>query len=120
MGSISNEAVAAAAELEKFGIDTSVAVVSSFNPDPCDDLAELLSTVPHVISLEAQTISGGLAALLGMVIATRGLACRLWPLAVRTSPDGRSGSQIDCWRRHGLDRSAIVNCALSIFGGPAR
>jgi transketolase len=120
MGSISSEAVAAATELEEFGIDVSVAVVSNFNPDPSDDLAELLSTVSHVISLEAQTISGGLAALLGLVIATRGLACRLWPLAIRVSPDGRSGTQMDCWRRHGLDRSAIVKCALSIFGVSAR
>ena len=70
--------------------------------------------------LEAQTISGGLAALLGLVIATRGLACQLWPLAIRASPDGRSGSQMDCWRRQGLDRSAIVKCALSIFGVSAR
>ena len=116
MGSITAEAVAASIDLEKQGIQASVAVVSSFNPDPFEDLEELLSRVPHVISVEAQTLSGGLASLLGLVIASRGLACRLWPLAVRTPPDGTSGSQADCWRRHGLDRKAIVACALSIFG----
>jgi transketolase len=116
MGSITTEVVAAASELDELGIDVTVAVVSSFNPDPSDDLARLLSDFPHVISVEAQTISGGLAALLGLVIASTGITCRLWPLAVRTSPDGRSGSQADCWRRHRLDRSAIVGCAVSIFG----
>jgi len=120
MGSISTEAVAAALELETYGIQASVAVVSNFNPDPVEDLAGLLGGVPHVISVEAQTLSGGLASLVGVVIASRGLSCRLWPLAVRTSPDGLSGSEADCWRRHGLDRRAIVDCGLSIFGGPAR
>jgi hypothetical protein len=91
-------------------------VVSSFNPDPAGDLADLLSRFSHVISVEAQSISGGLAALLGQIIACRRLGCRLVPLAVRTSPDGRSGSETDCWRRHGLDRSAIVECGLSLFG----
>jgi transketolase len=116
MGSITAEAVAASIELERQGIQASVVVVSSFNPDPMEDLEELLSRVPHAISVEAQTISGGLASLVGLVIASRGLSCRLWPLAVRTTPDGTSGSQPDCWRRHGLDRGAIVECALSIFG----
>jgi transketolase len=116
MGSITTEAVAASVELERRGIRATVAVVSSFNPDPWEDLEELLSRVPHVISVEAQTLSGGLASLLGLVIATRGLGCRLWPLAVQTTPDGTSGSQADCWRRHGLDRRAIVECAHSILG----
>lgn len=118
MGSITSEAVAAADELKRFGINASVAVVSNFNPDPIEDLAQLAASVPHVISLEAQTLSGGLAALLGLVISSRNLSCRLWPLAVRTSPDGRSGSQRDCWSRHKLDRISIVDLAISVLGNP--
>jgi transketolase len=120
MGSIAIEAIAAAEELEKHGIQAAVAVVSGFNPDPFDDLVALLSRARHVITVEAQTISGGLASLIAIVIASRALPCQLSPLAVRTSPDGRSGSQVDCWRRHKLDRAAIVDCALSIFGRPSR
>ena len=116
MGSIGAEAVAAAEELDKLAIHATVAVVSSFNPDPTEDLAALLSGVKHVISVEAQSISGGLASLVALVIASRGLSCRLSPLAVRTSPDGRSGSESDCWRRNGLDRSAIVEQAISMLG----
>ena len=116
MGSLTVEVVAAADDLASFGISATVVVVSNFNPDPTDDLEVLLTGVPHVISVEAQAISGGLGALLGQVIGTRGLACRLWTLAVRVSPDGFSGSQLDCWRRHGLDRSAIVNCARTALG----
>jgi transketolase len=113
MGSVTIEALAAADQLAADGIRVTLAVVSNFNPDPVDDLAALFSTVPHVITLEAQVLSGGLAALSATVIATRGIACRLWPLAITTAPDGTSGSQADRWRRHGLDRAAIVQLAKS-------
>jgi len=116
MGSITVEAVAAADELAKRGIRATVAVVSNFHPDPVEDLASLLSTVPHAITLEAQAASGGLGALAGMVIASRGLGCRLWPLAVTQPPDGTSGSQRSCWSRHGLDRDAVVECGMMALG----
>jgi transketolase len=109
MGSITTEAVAAAQELASKGISVAVAVVSSFNPDPDEDMAEFLRPFEKVISIEAQTISGGLGAFLGRVIASRALGCRLMCMAVRTSPDGTSGAQHDRWRKHGLDRNSIVN-----------
>ena len=111
---------AAAEELARHGIEATVIIVSNFNPDPVEDLARLLAGLPHVISVEAQTISGGLAALIGTVIASNGLRCRLWPLAVTDSPDGLSGSQRDCWRRHGIDRNAIVSCALTALEAGSR
>lgn len=116
MGSIAIEAVAAARDLERLGMRSTVMVVSNFSPDPTEDLAVELSRFSHVISVEAQTISGGLASLIGQVVACHGLSCRLSPLAVTTSPDCRSGSESDCWRRHGLDRTAIVERGLSILG----
>jgi transketolase len=116
MGSISVEAVAAADELAARGIAASLAVLSNFSPDPAEHLVEILSAFPHVISVEAQAASGGLAALIATVIASNGLSCRLWPLAVRHSPDGTSGSQQNRWRKHGLDRSAIVENSLRALG----
>jgi len=116
MGSLTGEAVAAADELMQSGVRATLAVVSNFNPDPADDLAAILEQVPHVITVEAQAVSGGLAAFAGLVIASRGIACRLWPLAVQSPPDGTSGSQAYCWRHHGLDRSAVVRCARKALG----
>lgn len=113
MGSIAQEAVAAADELGRRGVRARVAVVSSFNPDPVADLASFMADVPEIISLEAQTASGGLGALVAAVIAANRLDCRLQALAVRTPPDGLSGSQADCWRRFGIDRRAVVDAALS-------
>lgn len=112
MGSITVEAVAAAEMLSSQGVQATLAVVSSFNPDPADDVATLLTQFRLAISVEAQAVSGGLAAFVSTVIASQGLACRLQPLAVRSSPDGTSGSQRERWRKHGLDRASIVAKAL--------
>src|SRR5580698_6304858 len=99
MGSIAPEAVAAAGHLATQGIHAAVVVVSSFNPDPEEHLVEVLSRFRHAISVEAQTISGGLAACVGMQIAKHGLPCRLHPLAVCVSPDGTTGSPTGRWRK---------------------
>ena len=116
MGSIAQEAVEAAKLLATHGVRTAVIVVSNFNPDPAEELAELLSQFRHVISVEAQTISGGLGACVAMQIASCGLECRLHALAVRSSPDGTTGSPADRWRKHGLDRMSIVDTALEAVG----
>jgi transketolase len=113
MGSIAIEAIEAAALLAARGVNVGVAILSSFNPDPSDDLAALVSRHSLVVSVEAQTISGGLGACVATVIATRGLRCRLSPLAVTTSPDGTSGSQADRWRFHGIDREAIAAAVMA-------
>jgi transketolase len=116
MGSVAPEAVAAAVQLASQGIHATVMIVSSFNPDPEDHLMELLSRFRHVISVEAQTISGGLASCVAMQIATHGLPCRLHPLAVRDSPDGTTGSPADRWRKYSIDRASVVNAALAALG----
>jgi transketolase len=120
MGSIAQEAVTAAAQLASQGVSASVVVVSNFNPDPENDLVEILAHFRHAISVEAQTISGGLAACVGMQIAKHGLTCRLHPLAVCESPDGTTGSPADRWRKYSLDRVSIVNTALAALGVGSR
>jgi transketolase len=115
MGSVAVEAAAAASELSKQGIQTTVAIVSSFNPDPIHDVTELLSSVSDVITVEAQSLAGGLGSFVAMVIASQSLPCRLWPLAVNNLPNGRSGSQSERWSCHGLDRASIVRQALSVL-----
>jgi transketolase len=116
MGSIAQEAVAAAENLALDGMDATVIVVSTFNPDPENDLIEILGAFDHVISLEAQTISGGLAACVGAQIARHGLPCRLHPLAVQVSPDGTTGSPADRWRKYGLDRASVAKTAMEALG----
>ena len=115
MGSLSQEVGAAAEELSSQGLEAAVAVVSNFHPDPEDDLAEFLSAFRAVVSVEAQTLAGGLGAFVAGVIASRGLPCRLRALGVRTPPDGTSGVQEERWRKHGIDRGSIVRNVLDLL-----
>jgi len=114
MGSIAQEAAAAAGDLARHSVAAAVIVVSNFHPDPDEHLAGILSRFRNVITVEAHTLSGGLAAFVGSVIATNGIECKLLPLGVRTPPDGTSGNQQERWRKHGLDRASIVRCVQSV------
>ena len=117
MGSISQEAVAGAAELSRRGVEATVIVVSNFSPDPEDELVDVLSRFRSVVSVEAQTVSGGLGAFVAYVIASHGLPCRLRVMGVRTSSDGTSGHQPERWRKYGLDRNSIVGTVLGALRG---
>lgn len=117
MGTIASGVVDAANRLERDGIETTIAIVSNFSPDPVDDVADLLRKVPYVVTVEAQTLSGGLGAFVASVIATRRLDCRQWMLGVTTPPDGTSGSAKDRWRKHGLDPDSIAATARQALRG---
>lgn len=117
IGSVTVEAVAAAEELERDGIHATIAVVSNYHPDPVEDVACILGKVRHAITVEAQVVSGGLGAFVASVIASNGIACRLWTLGVRTSPDGTSGVQPERWRKHGIDRAGIAGTARRALRG---
>ena len=116
MGGISLEVVAAAEELSSRGVEAAVLVVSNFSPDPANSLAAALAGVRQAVTVEEQTSSGGLGAFAASVIACHGLQCRLEMIAVAAPPDGTSGKRAERWRKHGLDRSAIVRRALEALG----
>jgi transketolase len=120
MGSVAVEAAAAVALLEQRTVRSALAIVSSFNPDADDHLAEMLAGVRHVITVEAQAISGGLGSFVAGVVASRGLGCRVVSLAVRSPHDGTSGSQPNRWRKHGVDRDSIVAAALDLAAHEGR
>lgn len=122
MGSVSAEAAAAVDQLASRGIHARLAIVANFNPDPTDDVAELLAEFKSAVTVEAQSVSGGLGAFVSTVIATQGLGCKLYSLGVRTPHDGTSGRQEDRWRKHGIDRTSIAETVLDLVGarGPAR
>ncbi len=52
IGSIAHEAVAAATQLAEEGHDPAVAVISSFNPNPDEQLAQLIAAAPLVLTVE--------------------------------------------------------------------
>lgn len=106
MGAMVSEALEAAKDLP-----ATVGVVCSFHPDPRRELAELLPRYRRVVTVEAQTVSGGLGAFVASVIAEEGLPCQLRALAVREPHDGLSGSQRERRARYGIDARAIIEAA---------
>jgi transketolase len=111
-GNITIEAVSAMQHLAEHGIKASVAVVPTFNPSPCDDLAQILSEFNLAISVEAHYINGGLGSLVAEVIAERGLSCRLVRCGVKAMPDGITGSQNFLYGRYSLSAERLMETAL--------
>ncbi len=93
IGSVAREAQLAAEALAEEGIAATVAVVSTFNPSPVEDLVELLGGVSLAISVETHYLNGGLGSLVAETIAEHGLSCRLIRAGVATTPRGLAGSQ---------------------------
>jgi transketolase len=102
IGSIAHEATAAADLLAERGIDATVGLVSSFNPNPVEDIAALLNDIPAVLSVEAHYRNGGLGSLVAETIAEHGLDCRLLRAGVARMPGGEAGSQTYLEDRHEL------------------
>jgi transketolase len=102
IGSIVHEALAAAATLADDGIEATVALVSSFNPGPVEEVVELLDGVPAVLTVEAAYRDGGLGSFVAETIAEAGLGTRLLRAAVDSMPAGETGSQAYLEERHGL------------------
>jgi transketolase len=120
VGSVAHEAVEAAEELAAKGIGATVAVVSSFNPSPVDDLAEVLARVPAAVTVEAHYVDGGLGSLVAEVVAERRLNCRLVRCGINRMPRGEVGSREHLLSLHGLSARQLVAGAveaLSLVSG---
>jgi transketolase len=109
IGAVAHEAVAAADLLAERGIETGVAVVSSFNPSPEDEIAALLDGLPAALTVESHYRNGGLGSLAGETIAERGLGCRLLRAGVAVMPSGEAGSQSFLEDRHQLAASHLAD-----------
>jgi transketolase len=113
LGGAAIEAVRAAELLRADGVGATVAVVSSFNPSPVEDLVALLGRLPLAVSVEAHYVDGGLGSLIAETIAEAGLDCRLVRCGVRSMPTGESGSREYLQERHGLSAAAIARAVLA-------
>jgi transketolase len=111
-GSSTRETMRAADLLAERGVRAGLLIVASVQPAPVDDIAAALARVPVAVTVEAHYLSGGIGSLVAEVAAERGLGCRVVRCGVRTSPDGRSGSQAHLYARHGIDAEAVVEQTL--------
>lgn len=108
IGSIVHEALAAADLLAERGLEAAVALVSSFNPDPADDIADFLHDAQAALTVEAHYRNGGLGSMVAETIAERSLGCRLLRAGVTRMPAGETGSQGYLEERHGLSAARLA------------
>ena len=113
LGDMASSAVIAAQELVQRGVSATVAVVSSFNPSPADDLAELLNAVPLAVTLESHYLTGGVGSFVAEVIAERGLECRLTRHGIAEMPRGMTGSPAYLYEQCGLSPTQVADSALA-------
>jgi transketolase len=107
-GSLASETLAASDALSELGIEATVAVVSTLNPAPSDDLKGRLESFEHAVTIEDHYAAGGLGSIVAEILAESGIRCRLTRLGVRDASGGRSGSHAYLIARHGLSRDSIV------------
>jgi transketolase len=112
LGSISVEAGRAADLLAEQGVEPTLAVVSSLNPSPEEDLAELLARVPLALTVESHYRTGGLGSFVSELVAERGLPCRVLRCGVAEMPRGRSGSSRWLYGESGLSAEALADTAV--------
>jgi transketolase len=112
LGTAAITAMEAAEELEANGLSAGVSVVTSFNPTPSEDLAEVLEAVPVAVTVEAHYASGGLGSAVAEVVADRGIDCRLVRCAVAEVPKALTGSRDFLHQRHGIDGPAVARRAM--------
>jgi transketolase len=116
-GSIAASVVDAADLLLGEGISAAVAVVSSINPQPVDDVLELVASRHHVIAIETHVRSGGVGSLIAEIIADHGSGCHLLRLGVDRPFGHRGGSEEYLNQLHGLTAPAIATRIAAFVGG---
>jgi transketolase len=111
LGAITREVTDAAGFLATGGVRATIAVASSLNPAPADDLAALLARFRLALVVEAHYAAGGFGSLVAEVIAERGLPCRLVRCGVRSTPSGSVGGPAYLHREHGLSSDLLARAA---------
>jgi transketolase len=123
MGGVAREAVRAAELLAERDLQATVAVVSTLNPPPTEDLRRLLSRVPLALSVEAHYLVGGVGSLICEVVAEQGLACRVVRCGVAGVPRGQTGPRDSLYKLHGLTAESIAAAVceeIALPGQPSR
>ncbi len=118
MGVMAREADAAARILAEKGVDAGLAVVSSFNPSPEEDLADILRASPLAVTVEDHYAVGGLHSFACETAARRGISCRIFPCAVKNSHGGAVGSRAFMNDLHGLSAEKIARTVIAQLRRP--
>ena len=114
-GGITAEVVKAARVLRRDGINACVAVAATLSPPPNQEIAALLSTFQHVMTIEEHYVIGGLGSLVAEILAEAGASVRFARLGVKSAPDGIVGSHAYLLQQHGLAQDGIAKSARALL-----
>lgn len=120
LGPMARQAVEAAELLAASGIDATVGVVSSLNPSPVADLADLIADVPLALTVESHYRTGGIGSLVAEVIADHGLDARLIRRGVEDMPRGSTGTVDWLNELHGLSAPKLADAVVRAVQPAAR
>lgn len=112
MGGLAREAVQAAELLAEQGLAASVVVVSTLNPSPGDDVADVLGRVRVALTIESHYLVGGLGSLVCEVVAEHAAGCRVVRCGISRVTRGQTGSRDALHALHGLSAEAIAATAV--------
>ncbi|WGY47362.1 transketolase C-terminal domain-containing protein [Vibrio sp. ABG19] len=115
MGSAMHEVVDAAAVLRDQGISSQVLCLSSIRPCDTHQLAEHLSKVQSVITVEEHNVNGGVGALICEVVAEFGTGNRVKRLGISDGGYAMAGDRKSLRAYHGFDVNGIVKAALEML-----
>lgn len=108
LGPLAHAALAARDLLAQEGVRATVAVVSSFNPSPDDDLRKLLAGMPMAVTIEGHYRVGGLGSLVAEIVADAGLGTPVTRIGVDAMPHALTGSEEFLAEKLGLTPAAIA------------
>jgi transketolase len=111
-GAIAVNAAAAVDLLETRGVSAGLLIVDQFNSGPMPEVEAALHSVPRAVTVEAHYVTNGLGSYIAERIAEESIGCRLVRCGVRTTPDGRTGSEAYMNARHGLAPEQIADAAM--------
>ncbi len=109
------EAIKAVAHLSNQGVSVAHIHVSTLKPFDDPRVAEILSGVKGVVTLENHLVFGGLGSAVADLIATQGLGVRLIKLGLQDTY-GAGGSLNYLLDRFGMTASSVVSAAETLLG----
>ncbi|MGE3371433.1 MAG: transketolase family protein [Rhizobiaceae bacterium] len=114
-GGVAAEGLAAATRLEELGISATVASMHTLNPLDDGYILEAVRNHTALVTLEENTIHGGLGGAVSEVIAEAGIATRFKRLGLPGVYSSIVGDQAYLRERYGVSASAVVETARKLL-----
>lgn len=115
LGTIVHEALAAAEDLEKKGIQAEIVSISSLRPLDAQKIITSLQKTSCVLTLEEHSLHGGLGSIISEIIAEQELHCRIKKLGVTKGEFAPASPREDIKKHYNLDKEGIIKQAQQFY-----